>query len=83
MTVKSHNLGGGQVGAEPWHEDISPPGISRVLGQGPADLRFSASHLTHSVMVEADLNNNLKMFQMVGKANLQAIQDGQDWESRQ
>lgn len=83
MTVKSHNLGGGQVGAEPWREDISPPGMSQVLGQGSADLRFSASHLTPSVMVEAALNHNLKMFQTVGEANLQAIQDGQGWESRQ
>ena len=42
-------------------EDISPPGMSQVLGQGSADLRFSASHLTPSVMVEAALNHNLKI----------------------
>lgn len=82
MTVKSHNLGGGQEGAEPWREGISLPEMSLVLGQGPADLRFSTSHLTHSVMVEAACNHSLKMFQMVGEANLQAIQDGRGWESR-
>lgn len=47
--------------------------MSQVLGQDPAELRFSPSHTAPSVMAEAAWVHILKMSQMMNEANLQVF----------